>query len=249
MVDLESFAQAITALGYQNGNKAHLFVHQNAPDVAFVPMNMSETELLTDSFTLIIHEDIWISRNIAVMNRLKALTGNTQRIHGRSCEIKRINRITAENFLNTYHTGGYVDTYFKYGIFYKQELLAAALFAKCRTFYTNDLAYKSSELTRFACKTGVRIAGGLDKLLQHFCLQYQVSHLMTYADKEWTDGKSYYSLGFQKTGETPSLTFWVNKETAERQLCRQNMDVSREGWILKKNRGNVKLELTKNPRT
>lgn len=249
MVDLESFAQAITALGYQTGIKAHLFVHPHAPDIAFIPTNMSENELSKDSYTLIIHEDIWKSRNVAVMNRLRALTGNTQRIHGRSCEIKRIDRITAENFLNTYHTGGYVDTYFKYGVFYKQELLAAALFAKCRRFHTHDLTFKSSELTRFACKTGVRIAGGLDKLLQHFCQQYQVSHLMTYADKEWTDGKSYYSLGFQKTGETPPLTFWVNKETGERELCRQNMNAPRDGLIIKKNRGNVKLELTKNPRT
>lgn len=250
MTNLQSFTKALSGLGYVNVDGAFHFSHELGPDVVFVPNSVAQCDIDIERYTIMVHEDVWMLRSHAVINRLTALTGQTQRIHGRACEIKRIDRGTATSFLEYYHTAGYINSYYKYGIYFQQELLAVALFAKCRTFQKSEktITYKSSELTRFACKTGIRIVGGLEKVIQAFCLQYNVAHLMTYADREWTDGKTYFSLGFQKTGVTPPLTFWVNIHTGKRELFIDDT-VNREGWCIKKNLGNIKLELTKNPRT
>jgi hypothetical protein len=251
MADFQSFTQEITGLGYVSSDNVFLFTHQQGPDVVFVPMGTMDHNIDSERYTIIIHEDVWKLRTHAVINRLKALTGQTRRVHGRACKIKRIDQKTAADFLENYHTGGYINTYYKYGIYFEQDLLAVALFAKCRTFQTTDrtATYKSSELTRFACKTGIRIVGGLEKVIRAFCLQYDVAHLMTYADREWTDGKTYFSLGFVKTGSTPPLTFWANTQTGERVLNNEDNNQQRDGWCIKKNLGNIKLDLTKNPRT
>lgn len=250
MADFKSFTKALSGLGYVNADGAFHFSHELGPDVVFVPNSVVQCDINTERYTIIVHEDVWILRSYAVINRLTALTGQTRRIHGRACEIKRIHRGTAAGFLDDYHTAGYTNSYYKYGIYFQQELLAVALFAKCRTFQITKTttSYRSSELTRFACKMGFRIVGGLEKVIQAFCLQHDVAHLMTYADREWTDGKTYFSLGFEKTGVTPPLTFWVNKRTGKRELFIDDT-VNRKDWCMKKNLGNIKLELTKNPRT
>ncbi|MEY4003214.1 MAG: hypothetical protein RIT07_1256 [Bacteroidota bacterium] len=251
MADFQSFVQEITGLGYVSRESDFYYIHPKGPDVVFVPMGIMSHIVNSDRYTIIIHEDVWKFRSNAVINRLKALTGQTQRIHGRACKIKRIDKITAAAFLENYHTAGHINSYYKYGIYFNQELLGVALFAKRRTFLTNDKSatYHSSELTRFACKTGIRIVGGLEKVIQAFCLQYNIAHLMTYADREWTDGKTYFSLGFVKTGFTPPLTFWASIKTGERLLYNDKNTQQQDDWSLKRNLGNLKLELIKNPRT
>jgi hypothetical protein len=71
---------------------------------------------------------------------------------------------------------------------------------------------------------------------------------MTYADKEWTDGKSYFTIGFKKVADTPPLLFWVNKETGQRIAANHENMEEKSSWISKSNLGNMKLIRIKNPR-
>lgn len=217
--------------------------------VLFVPAESGYPDPELTENAIILHEDIWQYHKTAVINRLLALTGATKRIHGRACELKRIDAETARLFLQDFHTGGFANSYFKYGLFYKNELMAVGLFSKCRSFQTADhQLYKSAELTRFACKTGIRIIGGMDKLISAFCKEFNVLHLMTYADKEWTDGKAYYTLGFQKVADTPPLHFLINRQTGQRVIWKNNIPFDKDAWIPARNQGNIKLIRTKNPR-
>ena len=249
MVYNGSITEFLSEMGFVSSPKVMKFSHPNGPDLIFIPADQNNPEITTTEHTIILHEDIWVNRIEAVTNRLRALTGKTQRIHGRSCVVKRVNRTDAEAFLDLYHIGGYVNSYFKYGLFFHDELIAVGLFSKCRTFHTADLvSYKSAELTRFACRTGIRITGGLDKLINRFCLDNDVAHLMTYADKEWTDGKAYYTLGFKKVGDTSPLSFMINKETLQRIPYKEHPALNNQSWKIRKNLGNLKLVRIKNPR-
>jgi len=245
-----SITEYLSELGFTSVHNKMKFSHPNGPDLIFIPAVDSITENPKTERTIILHEDIWKTKIEAVTNRLLALTGKTQRIHGRSCSIKRVNRADAEEFLDLHHIGGYVNSYFKYGLFFRDELIAVCLFSKCRIFQSEELiSYKSAELTRFACRTGIRITGGLDKLINRFCCDHDVLHLMTYADKEWTDGKAYFTLGFKKVGDTSPLSFMINKETLIRIPMKVHYEMDDQSWVIRKNLGNLKLVRIKNPRS
>ena len=249
MAVFEDFSRAVTDLGFIWNPLLQQFLHPTDTIVVFIPTESAYTKITETAFQIVVHEDIWRSKRNAVINRLIALTGNTKRIHGRQCTVKRIDSITSQDFLDQFHTAGFVNSYFKYGLFFKDEIVAVGLFSKCRTFQSeNHQSYKSAELTRYACKTGIRIAGGLDKLLNAFCEEIGVSHLMTYADKEWTNGKSYFTLGFKKVADTPPLLFWVSKETGQRIPANINDIELNSAWVSKSNLGNIKLIRIKNPR-
>lgn len=187
-----------------------------------------------------IHEDIWIRRNSAVLNRLGALCGKNLRVHGRQCRIVRIDKLTAQAFLEQHHTGGYVTSYYKYGLFFKEQLLAVATFSKGRTLHRED-GRKSYELLRFATATGYSIAGGLARLIRHFILDTGAKHLMTYADIEWTDGSTYIKTGFHFKGTTPPITFRIDPQTCSRIPISAASDTLPVSWIVVKNLGNLKM--------
>jgi len=242
MTALQDFSQELSDMGFVLGADFLHFKHACGTEVRYIPLE-SEYEVKKETvFQVIVHEDIWLNHKNAVINRLTALTGNTKRIHGRECSVIRIDSPTARNFLDLYHTGGFVNAYFKYGLFFRNELVAVGLFGKCKTFKPeNEQAFKSAELTRYASKTGIRIAGGMNKIMSLFCREYRVYHIMTYADKEWTDGKSYVKLGFDKIGDTPPLQFRVNKQTGQRIYAENKASLKTDDWVHKSNLGNMKL--------
>ncbi|NBP05421.1 MAG: hypothetical protein EBV15_04255 [Bacteroidetes bacterium] len=249
MAVLLDFSRTLSEMGFIRDEETYLYKHATGTMVVFVPTEGAYELKHEQAFQVIVHEDIWLNRKTAVINRLTALIGNTNRVHGRQCRIKRIDGPTAQSFLNQYHTGGFAVSYFKYGLYFRDELVAVGLFSKCRTFQNESKqTFKSAELTRYACKTGIRIVGGIDKIISLFCHEYDVYHIMTYADKEWTDGKSYLTLGFEKVGDTPPLNFRVHKLTGQRIPADKHPSYNMEGWVLKSNLGNLKLIRIKNPR-
>jgi hypothetical protein len=206
------------------------------------PLGLSNTET-EGKFNFCIHEDIWFCYPEAVKTRIHSLLGTNKRVHGRQCKVHRIDKAQAEHFLNHYHTGGFVTGYYKFGLFYKNELMACATFSKKRRFLTDTQSLVSAELLRFAVKDGFYVAGGLHKLIVAFMEEAGVNHLMTYADKEWTKGDSYEKVGFVKTGESPPLSFCVNPNTMRRKLHTSSPVSCPDDGIAVQNQGNIKFVL------
>jgi hypothetical protein len=62
----------------------------------------------------------------------------------------------------------------------------------------------SGELIRFCNRAGLRVYGGLDKLLKYYVKHYHVQDIMTYTDLDWSDGVSFKKLGFlQRESKSP----------------------------------------------
>ena len=57
---------------------------------------------------------------------------------------------------------------------------------------------------------GVRLSGGMGKLLQAFIEEVKPDDIMTYADLEWSEGKVYEALGFALEGVKSPVMFTVD---------------------------------------
>ena len=100
---------------------------------------------------------------------------------------------------------------------------------------------RSYELIRFCCREGISVTGGLTKLVKNFCRETKAGDVMTYIDKQLSDGKAFIKAGFIKHSETEPVKFYVNKKTFERIPFRETGNINLEEYYLSQNSGNIKL--------
>ena len=203
-------------------------------DMTFFCRNL--TDKLASEGQRVIHlwEDVERQKPAVVASRLAALQGQSIRIPGRLTKARRIDKATATTFLDKHHLQASLLGKVRYGLFLPERyyrvlpaeladtylndrptgelLLAVATFAQPRIQLRNDLPHRSAELLRMASHIGTTVVGGLDKLLKTYLTNHPADDLMTYADRDWSDGASYRKLGFEQVGETPPQQFWLRPE-------------------------------------
>ena len=191
----------------------------------------------------IIHlwEDVYLSKTELVKSRILTMLGSFTRLHARHCFIERIDKSTADNFLEINHLQDSVKAKIKYGLFIKLQyierffggvvcgdtdnriqfpqpkLIAVATFSGARTMKIGERAgTRSFELIRFATLQNYVVVGGMDKLLKAFIKEHQPNDIMSYADRDWSDGRSYDKLGFTKIENSLPQWFYINLKKLER---------------------------------
>jgi G:T-mismatch repair DNA endonuclease (very short patch repair protein) len=157
-----------------------------------------------------IFEDEWVYKQDIVKSRLKNLLGLTEnRIYARKCNIRELNVQLAKDFCNRNHLQGYSKAKYKLGLFDNNELVSVMLFNKTRIAMGGDGS--SIELIRFCNKLNTNVIGGASKLLKYFIKQYKPKELISYADRRWSNGSLYDSIGFDKVQESsPSYWYIIN---------------------------------------
>jgi hypothetical protein len=204
-------------------------------------------QLLSDSCNnqnqRIIHlwEDVWINSKDLVQARILAMTCIFNRLNARHCIIERIDKSTSDKFLNDNHLQGSVKAKFKYGLFLKpqyiekylahnstiKQLIAVATFSGGRLMTEESRkGQRSFELIRFASLRGYAVMGGMDKLLKAFEAEHSPDDIMTYTDRDWSDGRSYEILGFEKIEITKPQSFLVDNQTFMRYCTKENTENS-----------------------
>lgn len=154
----------------------------------------------------------WFNKKDIILSIISSKIGENKKVFARNCEIKKITKPLAEAFLNQNHLLGFKSAYFKYALFYQHEVIAIATFSKGRKMNRLDANKRSFELISFCCKKNVSVTGGLSKLLKAFVNDLQPGDIMTYIDKEWSDGNSYLKLSFKLHSETEPQTFVFDKK-------------------------------------
>jgi len=182
-------------------------------------------------------EDLWQSRPIQVLARIKSLLGRNIRIHGRKTKAFRITKPVSDLFLTQNHLQGPVSSRYKIGLFEKEELVAVATFSALRKMNHTE-NYRSAELIRFAVKSGYSITGGLSKLIAYFSEMHKPDDLMTYADRDWSAGEAYSKLGFIQTSIIEPHTYILD-ENLNRQLKKDHQVLGEEVF----NTGSLKFIL------
>ncbi|MDR0295941.1 MAG: hypothetical protein LBH91_07175, partial [Prevotellaceae bacterium] len=157
-------------------------------------------------------EDIFIQKTALVHSRVRALLGESVRVYARNTEVQRISQASLNDFLNTHHLQGATQAKYKYGLFHKEQLVAAASFSAGRSIVRNGKPHQSYELIRFANASGYTVTGGLSKLLNAFTNEVQPDDIMTYADRDWSLGQSYEALGFTFVENTPPQAFLIHPQ-------------------------------------
>ena len=210
---------------------------------------------------LIIHlwEDVTRKKPDVVASRLRALAGESVRIPARLTQTRRIDQPTTMAFLEQNHLQGMVVSKYKYGLWLPKRyfrvlppdflaaqttnadelLVAVATFSQPRTIPRDGQLFRSYELVRFANCLNSTVVGGLDKLLKAFVTEHQPDDIMTYADRDWSNGRSYERLGFERLGETEPQPFWVKPGELTRHYPHRLED--NEGMIPIWNAGNSKF--------
>ena len=91
-----------------------------------------------------------------------------------------------------------------------ETLVAVGEFSSARTMKDGRRSY---EWVRYASEPGVRVVGGMGKVLQKFVDDVHPDDVMTYADLEWSDGGAYRALGFEPEGLKAPVTFAIDTRT------------------------------------
>ena len=187
-------------------------------------------------------KDEWEDKPGIILSRINSLLGQNKRVHGRSCDIRLLDKNTAETFLNRHHVMGFASSYYKLGLFKKDELLAIATFSKGRKMNRLPEGQKSFELIRFCNASGITVVGGLSKLLKHFIKLTDAGDIMTYIDKDQSEGKAFIKLGFKLHSESEPIAFKIDKNSQKR--TNQNITNHDIEMQVVKNSGNLKLIYT-----
>ncbi|OFY95846.1 MAG: hypothetical protein A3K10_02655 [Bacteroidetes bacterium RIFCSPLOWO2_12_FULL_31_6] len=157
-----------------------------------------------------IFENEWAEKRGVVLSRIKSKLGLCNKVFARKTSIVKLNRSEAFDFLNQNHTNIPLKTKSNFGLMYNNELIAIACFGPTMHKKTEGKGDQSGELIRFCNKLDYTVVGGLSKLLKHYINQYQVDDIMTYIDKDWSDGKSFIQLGFEIVGEKHQFPHYVD---------------------------------------
>jgi hypothetical protein len=192
-------------------------------------------------------EDVFLTKKVQVISRIKSILGQNQRIHGRKTKIVKISQPEAELFLNKYHIQGNVGSRHRYGLSFQNEIVAVATFSNKRRMTRKSTDHTSAELIRFATKDGYTVIGGLSKLVKHFVKTVAPNDVMSYADRDWSLGKGYLSSGFKLYAETPPATLLLNVNTLERYFSHRvplkENEINNNSFVKIFNTGNLKYVL------
>jgi hypothetical protein len=121
---------------------------------------------------------------------LKAKLGMLSKLDARKLQLRDVPKEEASDFLNATHLQGSSRFSWAYGLYNGDELVSVATFARSRYDRKADF-----ELIRFASTHTVR--GGAGRLITAF-LKDHPGTLVTYADRRWSRGDLYGTLGFSR---------------------------------------------------
>ena len=182
-------------------------------------------------------EDRWRSQGEQVMARLLAHCRRFAQVYARNCEVRRIDKPTAAAFLARTHSYGDAACRYRYGLYVRrltgeknsaaigsaETLVAVGEFSSARTMKDGRRSY---EWVRYASEPGVRVVGGMGKVLQKFVDEVHPDDVMTYADLEWSDGGAYRALGFEPEGLKAPVTFAIDTRTWTRTALKPGADAA-----------------------
>ena len=179
---------------------------------------------------IIITEDRWHSQHEMMKARVLAHMEVFDQVYARNCEIRRIDKATAAEFLAANHSYGDSSNRYRYGLFLKRHtghiasegaetwkypvgtLVAVATFSNARKWVKGDKTIRSYEWIRYASLPGLRISGGMGKLLKAFIEEVQPDDIMSYADLEWSSGEVYSTLGFTEESLKEPVMFTIDSQ-------------------------------------
>jgi hypothetical protein len=175
-------------------NQLNTAIHNNKPTIFIFNDELNNIEL--------------ISSKLKHYNK----SNNATRIHARQCDIVQITNKHKKDFLDKYHVQGNHNADIAYGAYYNDNLVAVMTFCKPRIALGQKNKQNNEqrwELSRFCTDVNYRIPGIASKLLTYFKRNYHWDEIYSYADRRWSVGNLYETLGFTLDRINPPDYFYV----------------------------------------
>ena len=205
---------------------------------------------------MFLYEDRWRNSGPAVRAMMRVRMGQGLRVFARNCEVRAVTPEAAASFLQRNHVYGSARARYRLGLFRIRStgnaeagmdqtpgMVAVATFSDGRRREDGTVSY---EWVRYASVQGVRVVGGMGRLLDAFVATVgdgTPMDVMTYADLEWYDGRSYLRLGFKPCGDRAPVWFLCRPGCPGRQVCRTEAAVDEVDGVKICNLGSRKYVL------
>lgn len=165
-----------------------------------------------------IFDDEWIYKKNIVKSIIKSKVGiYDKKIFARKCTIIEISTNTCNDFLNTNHIQGSINSCVKLGLLFNGELVSVMTLEKLRKGLGNlNESDDEYNLNRFCNKLNHQVIGGASKLLKYFIKKYIPRNIITFADRRYSQGKLYDNLNFSKVHINPPTYFYFNSNKKQR---------------------------------
>jgi hypothetical protein len=172
-----------------------------------------------------------------------AKMASNNKVFARNCVVQKVPGPASRDFLDSYHVMGGTTSASSYGLFRDGELLAIASFSKGRKMRRLREDQRSFELIRFCTRPGYTVTGGLSRLVKIFCQEKKAAEVMTYVDRQYSDGRSFVSAGFRKMEETAPRHFLVDRGDFGRTAW-DGLAFDEKKHYLTRDAGNIKMIFT-----
>jgi hypothetical protein len=186
--------------------------------------HLNKTNYFKERGIRIIHiwEDLWDNKREIIKSQIKNWIGLTEnKIFARNCEVKEIKSKNYIEFLNKNHIQGTVRCGIKLGLYFGDELVSLMTFDNFEG--RKKMENGGWNLSRFCNKLNTNVVGGSSKLLQYFIRNFKPSRIISYADRDWSQGDLYYKLGFNKVSESkPDYKYLVDNKRVHKSRFRKS---------------------------
>lgn len=153
-----------------------------------------------------IFEDEWINSTDICKSIISSSLGIYQRtIPARKCNFIKLTSEDYRNFCDENHIQGSINSKYKYGLSYKDEIVQVIGIGQSR-FKKNEL-----EIHRMCTKKFTNVIGGFSKLMSHIKeeLSNEYDILYSYVDLSKFTGNGYESVGFEYVSTSKPSYFYI----------------------------------------
>jgi hypothetical protein len=175
--------------------------------------HLKKKKFFNDRGIELIHiwEDDWVFRNNIVKSIiLNKINKTPKKIFARKCQVKEVEDTKLiRKFLDENHMQGFAPSSVKIGLFHNDEIVSVMLFDK------NEGRKKMCDgrwnLSRFSNIINTNVVGGASKLLNFFISNYSPKSIISYADKDFSNGSLYRKLYFVEISNSgPDYKYVLN---------------------------------------
>jgi hypothetical protein len=150
-----------------------------------------------------IFENEWLNKKNIVKSIINAKLGINNKIFARKCEIKELSSKEFNEFCNKSHIQGKLNSVIKLGLIHYDRLVCVIGF--------NRHSRYDYECTRFCNELNVNVVGGASKLFKYFLNKWKPNSILSFADRRYSNGRLYKTLGFELIGVTdPGYFYFKN---------------------------------------
>ena len=197
--------------------------------------HLNKLKLCNENNINLIHifENEWMYKSNVVKSIIRnKLNLITNKIYARNTIVKEIISKESKEFLDNNHLQGNINSKIKLGLFYNDELVSVMTFEKMRKSLGN-INNKNNyyNISRFCNKINTNVIGGASKLLNYFIKKYNPKCIISYADKRYSNGDLYKTLGFERIHETKPNYYYIKDYNKYHRFNFRKDKLKKLGWL------------------